>query len=184
MNELAADFSQSRPAISKHLRVLKASRLVTEEKVGRERFYTLRPAPLQKAMASFILLNVYQNMFLRGLQSSLTHAVIFDEAHRASRLRLIPTMAKECRKYGLSLILASQEAKDFDQSLYSAIANYLVLRVTETDAKALANNVASFGDAKNIAAKLKQLAKYSAMFYTEGKNPAFIKLLSESGPHN
>jgi DNA helicase HerA-like ATPase len=39
--------------------------------------------------------------------------VVFDEAHRAARLRLIPTMAKEHRKYGFSLVLASQEAKDF-----------------------------------------------------------------------
>jgi DNA phosphorothioation-dependent restriction protein DptH len=120
------------------------------------RLYATQNEALQKAMASFILLNIYQNIFLRGLQPTLTHAVIFDEAHRASRLRLIPTMAKECRKYGLSLILASQEARDFDRSLYSAIANYLVLRVTETDAKVLANNVASFSDAKNIAAKSEQ----------------------------
>jgi DNA-binding transcriptional ArsR family regulator len=51
VNELAADFAQTRPAISKHLRVLKQSRLVTEQRVGRERLYTLRPAPLQKAAA-------------------------------------------------------------------------------------------------------------------------------------
>ena len=49
VNELAADFSTTRPAISKHLRVLRESRLVTEEKVGRERFYALDPAPLQRA---------------------------------------------------------------------------------------------------------------------------------------
>ncbi|MCE9573612.1 MAG: metalloregulator ArsR/SmtB family transcription factor [Deltaproteobacteria bacterium] len=49
VNDLAADFAQSRPAISKHLRVLREARLVTEQKVGRERFYTLEPAPLQRA---------------------------------------------------------------------------------------------------------------------------------------
>jgi DNA-binding transcriptional ArsR family regulator len=46
---LAADFRQSRPAISKHLKVLRASRLVSEERVGRERVYTLDPVPLQRA---------------------------------------------------------------------------------------------------------------------------------------
>ena len=49
VNELASDFEHSRPAISKHLRVLKRGRLVTEQKIGRERLYTLRPAELQKA---------------------------------------------------------------------------------------------------------------------------------------
>ncbi|HTR51095.1 MAG TPA: metalloregulator ArsR/SmtB family transcription factor [Kofleriaceae bacterium] len=51
VNELAADFEQTRPAISKHLRVLRASRLVTEARVGRERLYSLDPAPLAKALA-------------------------------------------------------------------------------------------------------------------------------------
>src|SRR3954463_5473531 len=48
VNELAADFEQSRPAISKHLRVLREARLVREERVGRERLYQLQPAPLQR----------------------------------------------------------------------------------------------------------------------------------------
>ena len=50
VNALAAGFSSSRPAISKHLRILRASRLVEEQKVGRERVYELRPAPLQSAI--------------------------------------------------------------------------------------------------------------------------------------
>ena len=100
---------------------------------------------LQNAMASFVLLNIYQNMFLRGEQSGLTHAVIFDEAHRASRLKLIPTMAKESRKFGISFVVSSQAAKDFNSMLYSAIANYLILRVVEADAAALAKNVVLSG---------------------------------------
>jgi DNA-binding transcriptional ArsR family regulator len=48
VNALADDFEQSRPAVSKHLRVLRLARLVTEERVGRERMYQLRVAPLQQ----------------------------------------------------------------------------------------------------------------------------------------
>ena len=48
VNQLAADFEQSRPAISKHLRVLREARLVREARVGRERLYQLSPAPLQR----------------------------------------------------------------------------------------------------------------------------------------
>src|SRR5205814_5758200 len=44
---LAADFSQSRPAISKHLRILRQARLVTDTAIGRERVYAVDPAPLQ-----------------------------------------------------------------------------------------------------------------------------------------
>jgi len=66
VNELASDFAQSRPAISKHLSVLERSRLVTAEKVGRERLYTLRPAPLQKAAA---WLEGYRGFWLHHLNS-------------------------------------------------------------------------------------------------------------------
>jgi DNA-binding transcriptional ArsR family regulator len=48
VNALAADFSQSRPAISKHLRVLRQARLVREQRAGRERVYQLDSMPLQQ----------------------------------------------------------------------------------------------------------------------------------------
>ncbi len=48
VNALAADFQSSRPAISKHLRVLREAHLVSEHRSGRERFYRLEPASLQR----------------------------------------------------------------------------------------------------------------------------------------
>ena len=87
-------------------------------------------------------------------------------------------MAKECRKYGISLVVASQEAKDFNVSLFSAIANYLVFRVTETDAKALVRNVASSNQERVLIDKLKQLERFHALYFSEGKSrPAQVKLL-------
>lgn len=44
---LAADFASSRPAISKHLRVLREARLVIDRSQGRERVYAVDPLPLQ-----------------------------------------------------------------------------------------------------------------------------------------
>ena len=41
VNSLADGFPQSRPAISKHLRILKDSGLVSEQRQGRERVYRL-----------------------------------------------------------------------------------------------------------------------------------------------
>jgi DNA-binding transcriptional ArsR family regulator len=48
VNALAEDFRQTRPAISKHLRVLRGARLVSETRQGRERVYRLEPAPLRQ----------------------------------------------------------------------------------------------------------------------------------------
>jgi len=50
VNALAASFSSSRPAISKHLRILRDAHLVREERRGRERVYQLQPMPLQSAI--------------------------------------------------------------------------------------------------------------------------------------
>ncbi|MEV6276409.1 metalloregulator ArsR/SmtB family transcription factor [Nocardia sp. NPDC051832] len=44
--DIAARFDISRPAISRHLRVLRESGLVRAELVGRERIYTLDAGPL------------------------------------------------------------------------------------------------------------------------------------------
>ena len=91
------------------------------------RIHTTQNDNLQRAFAYLVFYGLYKDMFRRGVQDRITHALIFDEAHRAAGLKLIPTMAKECRKFGISLVLASQEARDFDVSVFSAIANYLVL---------------------------------------------------------
>jgi DNA-binding transcriptional ArsR family regulator len=48
VNGIAEKFKFSRPAVSKHLRILEQSELVTARKDGRERFYKLNPAPLNE----------------------------------------------------------------------------------------------------------------------------------------
>ncbi len=133
------------------------------------RIHTTQNDNLQKAFSSLVFYGLYKDMFRRGTKEHLTHAVIFDEAHRAAQLKLIPTMAKECRKYGISLILASQEAKDFNESLFSTMANYLVLRLTEADAKALARNVASSDQQRLIIDRIKQMERFKAIYFSESK---------------
>jgi DNA helicase HerA-like ATPase len=86
-------------------------------------------------------------------------------------------MAKECRKYGISLVLASQEAKDFNVSLFSAIANYLVLRLNEADAKTLVRNVASSDQERALVDKIKQIDRFKALYFCEGrKKPSLLAL--------
>ena len=133
------------------------------------RIHTTQNDNLQKAFASLVFYGLYKDMFRRGIQQRITHAVVFDEAHRAAKLALIPTMAKECRKYGISLVLASQEARDFNVSLFSAIANYLVLRLTEADAKALVRNVASSDQERVLIDRIKQMERFKALYFCEGK---------------
>ncbi|MBP2702967.1 winged helix-turn-helix transcriptional regulator [Microbispora sp. RL4-1S] len=46
VNSLAAHFDMARPSVSEHLKVLRDSGLVTEQKIGRERHYSLCQAPM------------------------------------------------------------------------------------------------------------------------------------------
>lgn len=141
------------------------------------RIHKAQNETLQRAFATFVLYNLYQRMFQRGPRGRITHAIIFDEAHRAARLKLIPKMIKECRKFGIAFVMASQEAKDFDQSVYSAIANFLVLRLTENDAKVISKVIASSDQINKFKDRLKTMPKYHALFAGEGtERPTYIAL--------
>ncbi|WP_246647750.1 ATP-binding protein [Rhizobium laguerreae] len=135
---------------------------------------------VQRAFSAFVLYSIYKDMFRRGVQRGMTHAIIFDEAHRAAKLKLIPRFAKECRKYGLALALASQGVRDFDGGLFEAVANYLVLRVTEADARALARNTGPTADQQRTTDRLKALEPYHAMFFSaETTKPSLLRLRAD-----
>jgi len=61
VHEIAGRFECTRPAISKHLRILKEARLVRVEKSGRETLYELDPRALAELRAYL------DNFWTRGL---------------------------------------------------------------------------------------------------------------------
>jgi DNA-binding transcriptional ArsR family regulator len=71
--ELAAGFAMSRPAVSKHLRILRQARLVRERRGGdgRQRVYRLTPAPL-RAVADWA--HSYQTFWTDNLARLKRHA--------------------------------------------------------------------------------------------------------------
>ena len=74
--QIAGAFPVSRPAISKHLRLLRRAHLVREHREGRLRVYQLNPEPL-RAVDSW--LNQYRNFW----SMSLTSLKEFVEAEHA-----------------------------------------------------------------------------------------------------
>lgn len=71
VNALASDFRQSRPAISKHLRVLRTAHLVRERRCGRERRYYLEPEPLRDIAAWIEEYRVFWQTNLTSLKRRL-----------------------------------------------------------------------------------------------------------------
>lgn len=77
---IAQAFPISRPAISKHLRLLRRARLVAEHRQGRHRFYHLNPAPL-KAVDSWL------EQYRAFWTASLSNLKSFVEAEYAKEIK-------------------------------------------------------------------------------------------------
>jgi len=86
--QIAREFPVSRPAISKHLRLLRRARLVEERREGRHRLYRLNAEPLKGVDA---WLNEYRSFW----QSSLTRLKSFVEAEHEKESRDIRKKRKK-----------------------------------------------------------------------------------------
>ncbi len=81
---IARAFPVSRPAISKHLRLLKRAHLVKEQIQGRHRYYQLNPDPL-RSLDSW--LNQYRGFWQVSL-TSLKDIVENDPPKQSPRIRV------------------------------------------------------------------------------------------------
>jgi DNA-binding transcriptional ArsR family regulator len=71
VGELSSHFRISRPAVSKHLRVLRESGLVEEKRKGRERIYSLSSKPLQEVRMWIAQFDRLWAVKLKNLKHSL-----------------------------------------------------------------------------------------------------------------
>jgi len=84
---IAGAFTVSRPAISRHLRLLRRARLVREQRQGRHRVYQLNPGPL-RAVDSWI--EQYRSFW----SASLANLKAFVEAEHAREAHPAPRKLK------------------------------------------------------------------------------------------
>jgi DNA-binding transcriptional ArsR family regulator len=74
--QIAQAFPVSRPAVSRHLRLLRRARLVRERRQGRHRVYELNPGPLR-------VVDTWLSEYRSFWQSSLTSLKAFVESEQA-----------------------------------------------------------------------------------------------------
>jgi DNA-binding transcriptional ArsR family regulator len=67
--QIAQAFPVSRPAISKHLRLLRRAHLVNEHREGRHRFYHLNPEPLRAVDSWLDQYRTFWNQSLANLKA-------------------------------------------------------------------------------------------------------------------
>lgn len=93
---------------------------------------------LMLAASRFLLEKIYGTMMINGLSKSLRVMVCVDEAHKLCNDPKITDLAKESRKYGLGLILSSQETRDFHPSIFANAGTQIVLALEDADATIMA----------------------------------------------
>jgi hypothetical protein len=97
---------------------------------------------LMVAASRLMLEGIYASMLAAGESSRIRVMACVDEAHKLCGDETITTLVKEARKYGLGLILSSQETRDFHPSVFANVGTLIALQLEETDAAVMAKQIA------------------------------------------
>lgn len=96
---------------------------------------------LMLAASRFVLEKVYTTMLMQGVTKQLRVMVVIDEAHKLCGDETIISLVKEARKYGLGLILSSQETRDFQGSVFANTGTLVALGLEDADATVMAKHL-------------------------------------------
>lgn len=108
---------------------------------------------LMLAGSRFMLEKIYAAMLARGVTRDLRVMVVVDEAHKLCGDETITSLVKEARKYGLGLILSSQETRDFHPSIFANTGTLISLALEDADASVMASHLGLTEKAEQKIAK-------------------------------
>lgn len=93
---------------------------------------------VQIAATSFLLRQVYRDMFSWPQDGTLKLAIVLDEAHRVANDVTLPKLMKEGRKYGVVVVVASQGLSDFHRDVLGNAGMKIVFRTNHPESKSVA----------------------------------------------
>lgn len=97
-----------------------------------ESSYTLRLTKLptdeiKSAVAEILILAMHNYFSSKEHPRKLTRGIVLDEAHRISKSEILATFARECRAFGISIIIATQFPTDMSEDVYGCTETKLFL---------------------------------------------------------
>jgi DNA phosphorothioation-dependent restriction protein DptH len=116
----------------------------------------LRLETVQLAAGAFILRKVYREMFRWDLNDVLRLAIVLDEAHRLAKDVTLPKLMKEGRKYGVSIVVASQGMADFHRDVIGNAGTKIVFRTNYPESKLTAGFLRNRGG-QDLSQQIEQL---------------------------
>lgn len=117
----------------------------------------LRLEAVQLGAGAFILRKVYREMFRWNLDDVLRLAIVLDEAHRLAKDVTLPKLMKEGRKYGVSVVVASQGMADFHRDVIGNAGTKIVFRTNYPESKPTAGFLRNRGG-QDLSQQIEQLA--------------------------
>jgi DNA phosphorothioation-dependent restriction protein DptH len=112
---------------------------------------------VKKAASSFVLRKVYREMFFWEQNSTMKLNIVLDEAHRVLQDKTLPKLLKEGRKFGVSVVAASQSMADFSKQVIDNVGTKIVFRTNYPDSKTAANLIRG-RDGKDLSKNIEQLS--------------------------
>ena len=108
---------------------------------------------------------LYRAMFSWGPANRIRLVVVLDEAHRLAKDLTLPRIMKEGRKFGVAVVVASQDIRDFHEQVLSNAGTKVVFRVNYPDSRKVAGFVKA-DKGETLATRIERLAVGEAMIQT------------------
>jgi len=136
-----------------------------------------------KVVTEFLLWDLYNHLISSGPQPLHLFCVL-DEAHNLSFEKDSPVekLVREGRKFGMGLILASQQPEDFSVTAYSNTSSKLVFQIFDDRgriSKQLARKCMNFPNPEPISKIISKLPRGQAFFLT--RNTGYIVTVLDFG---
>ncbi len=120
---------------------------------------------LQMAAGAFVLRKLYKDMFRWGYAKQLRLAIVLDEAHRLAKDITLPKLMKEGRKFGISVIVASQGMGDFHPDVLSNAGTKVIFRINYPESRKVSGFIRG-RQGQDLPERIEQLSIGSAYVQT------------------
>jgi hypothetical protein len=125
------------------------------------RFSQLPSEEIQKVTSEIMLVSIYNALIKMGHYRGLRLAIFIDEAHKIANLEAVKKLFREARKYGCAVFLSSQEARDFDETIYANAGTRIILNLQEmSDARKAASMLGDVAERNELADIIKNLSPF------------------------
>lgn len=127
----------------------------------------------RNTVALMAIYNIHKYLNSQPHTSATRYAIVIDESHRVIRSKTIVSLSRECRAYGVSLVLSSQNPLDFPLEVSSSLSTKII-HGNGTDRK----NIQAIKGLLNLPAStdetLAQLQKFEAYVANAHYPPVII----------